>query len=361
MFLETRSNGVHYLAVKQSWEKFISDPDQSVEVQVEICPVSLDVLLQQILQHFWFTRSNRYGHGIGTEDTNPSNVDCASASTSINDEDLSEDNDSIRDHAGWAIKRARDVIFKGQHELPAKESVGEESQVIYASKSDALSIISLLGEDRKQPDESNRFYVYEHVVPFFIFLHIFVENLLSPINIVREKGNILKYCLDQMSVNKELRDRWNELTPNSDMRASVVVLHRVVTFFIKSKQQIFREKEGLKPNKKSVALRQQIRRPEQKCSAVSPGPTQTNEHVETLRRNFTSSGLNVFLVHLQTLAQSEQEHTLKNLQGKEIAKILKALGQPAFMGKRKEKQINTLLGAVKGGLVCAKFPDEVCI
>ena len=74
-FLETRLNSVHYLAVKQSWEKFISDPDQSVEV--EICPVTVDVLLQQILQHFWFTRSNRYGHGIGTEDTNISNVDCA--------------------------------------------------------------------------------------------------------------------------------------------------------------------------------------------------------------------------------------------------------------------------------------------
>ena len=94
-----------------------------------------------------------------------------------------------------------------------------------------------------------------------------------------------------------------------------------------------------------------------KGSAVSPGPTQTNEHVETLRRNFTSSGLNVFLVHLQTLAQPEQEHTLKNLQGIELAKILKALEQPAFMGKRKEKQINTLLEAA--GLVCARFPDEV--
>ena len=145
------------------------------------------------------------------------------------------------------------MIFKGQHELPAKESVGKEPQLVYASKSDALSIISLLGEDRKQPDESYRFYVYEHVVPSLFFSHIFVENLLSPINIIRGKGNILKYCLDQMSVNRELRDRWNELTPNSDMRASVVVLQRVVTFFIKSKQQIFRE-EGLKPNKKSVAL-----------------------------------------------------------------------------------------------------------
>ena len=45
-----------------------------------------------------------------------------------------------------------------------------------------------------------------------------------------------------MSVNQELRDRWNELTPNSDMRASIVVLQRVDTIFIKSKQKFFGKK-----------------------------------------------------------------------------------------------------------------------
>ena len=45
--------------------------------------------------------------------------------------------------------------------------------------------------------------------------------------------------------------------------------------------------------------------------------------------------------------------------GEMHGKILKSLGQPAFLGKKKEKQIQTLLEAVKGGMVCVKFPDEV--
>ena len=39
-----------------------------------------------------------------------------------------------------------------------------------------------------------------------------------------------------------------------------VVLQRIVTFILKSKQQIFREKDGLKPNKNSVSLSQQVKR-----------------------------------------------------------------------------------------------------
>jgi hypothetical protein len=63
-------------------------------------------------------------------------------------------------HAGWAIKRARDVIFKGQNELPAKATVDEDSPVIFGSKTDALAVLSLLGEDKKQPDDSYRFSIY---------------------------------------------------------------------------------------------------------------------------------------------------------------------------------------------------------
>ena len=103
-----------------------------------------------------------------------------------------------------------------------------------------------------------------------------------------------------MSTNKELRGRWNELTPNSDMRTSVVVLQRIVTFFMKSKQQICREKEGLKPNKNSVALRQKIRRPNKKCSTISSTQTTTDHHIQTLRTNLDSSFLDMFLLHLKT-------------------------------------------------------------
>ena len=48
--------------------------------------------------------------------------------TSNIDFDANQDNDTIRDHAGWAIKRARDVIFKEQNELPAKETVNDDPQ-----------------------------------------------------------------------------------------------------------------------------------------------------------------------------------------------------------------------------------------
>ena len=50
---------------------------------------------------------------------------------------------------------------------------------------------------------------------------------------------------------------------NWDIKASIVVLQRIVTFFVKSKQQIIREKEGLKPNKNSVSLRRGIMKPKE--------------------------------------------------------------------------------------------------
>ena len=65
-----------------------------------------------------------------------------------------------------------------------------------------------------------------------------------------------------------------DLTPsNSDIKASVVVLQRIVTFFVKSKQQTIREKEGLKPNKNSMAIPQQLRRskiPKPKYTSTTP-------------------------------------------------------------------------------------------
>ena len=65
------------------------------------------------------------------------------------DVDANQDNDTIRDHAGWAITMARDVIFKGQNELPAKATVNDDSPMIVGSKTDALAVLSLLLEEDK--------------------------------------------------------------------------------------------------------------------------------------------------------------------------------------------------------------------
>jgi hypothetical protein len=160
---------------KTIWEKLIFCSGQNIQVS----SASVDVMLQKILQHFWFTDSNSH-----TQDATVdlSNVDSLPTTTSNIDIDANHDNDTIRDHAGWAIKRARDVIFKGQNELP---------NLIFGSKTDALAVLSLSGEDKKQPDDSYRFRIYEHAChSFFIFLHKLAESLLSPENILREKESI---------------------------------------------------------------------------------------------------------------------------------------------------------------------------
>ena len=219
--------------------------------------------------------------------------DVSDATTSDKNEG-SIDDEMILDHAGWAIKRARDIIDKGLDKLPAKETEGEDALVLYAHRTDALAIISLLGQDVQQPDKLYRFSVNKNVLPFFLFLHQLTESMLSRDNVLREKGNILKYCLEQMSLHKDLRQKWNALLPpDTDATASVVVLQRIVTFFIKSKQQILREKEGLKPDKNSYSLRQQIKGSSKTNIAVirssMPSDSTTPGEILTLRNNFTPS------------------------------------------------------------------------
>ena len=72
----------------------------------------------------------------------------------------SYDKESLLDHAGWAVKRAMDVINSGPNELPARGTVAEDSEVLLANKPNALEIISPLGDDVKQADGRYRFFVH---------------------------------------------------------------------------------------------------------------------------------------------------------------------------------------------------------
>jgi hypothetical protein len=160
--------------------------------------------------------------------------------------------ETILDHAGWAIKRTRDVIKRGAENLQLKQSNDPDSPLINANKTTALTTIKELGDDVAQHDGTHRFKVHEKASSFFTFLHIQVEGHLHE-NMVSERGDVLRECLDALSLDKDLRTKWMNLVgPNWDLEASIIVLQRIVTFFVKSKQQIFREKEGLKPNKNSV-------------------------------------------------------------------------------------------------------------
>ena len=67
---------------------------------------------------------------------------------------------------------------------------------------------------------------------------------------------------------------------DSNLKTGIVVLQRVVIFFLKSKQQIMREKEALKPNKNSTALRQGIKSSMKKNTSRQ---TRTSTEISTLR------------------------------------------------------------------------------
>ena len=172
------------------------------------------------------------------------------------------------------------------------------------------------------------------------------------------KGNILIDYLDKMARNKELREKWDHLSSKSDA-TSVIVLQRIVAFFIKSKQQILREKKGLKPQKSSMAIRQQLRLITSKAiSHHSCKNVMVNEEVNQLRSgDLTSVTINDFLNSLTIQSQLKQEELLGKLTGKELATILKSVGKPSFLGKKKGKQITTLLEVLKTGNITVKNID----
>ena len=62
---------------------------------------------------------------------------------------------------------------------------------------------------------------------------------------------------------------------------------------------------------------------------------------------------------LKTLLQDQQQALLGALQGKELAKILKGVGKPAFSEKKKDRQIKSRIKAIQERAVKVQFPDKV--
>ena len=161
---------------------------------------------------------------------------------------------------------------------------------------------------------------------------------MTPTTMVAQKGTILVEYLEKLSKNKEIRAKWSSIVPISNTPSSVVLLQRIVTFFLKSKQQIIQEKGGLKPNKKSMAIRQQLK------TKGQPSKQMKIKEIDLRAENTTP---NQFLQNLSVYPELKQKEILSLLNGKELAKILKSLGKPSFLGKKKFKQIETLIGIIR--------------
>ena len=61
----------------------------------------------------------------------------------------------------------------------------------------------------------------------------------------------------------------------------------------------------------------------------------------------TSESFAGFLHHLCTLQLPAQQMLLNQLTGKELTKLLKSLGKPSFQGKKKKKQILSVIETLK--------------
>ena len=332
----TRSSSFYHYAIKQSWGKLIGYDVFSKNAHFH---QASEQLLQQILQHFWSLNS-------GSQFTSVQNI--YDGETQSGSEELQKycdesELDSIRDHGGWVIKRARENILKGG-DVRAKESVGG-SEVIYGDKADAMKIIAIMGEDVKQQDGKFRF-IHENIVPFFVFLHNLVESLIDLRNLALEKGNILTSCLEKLSKSKELRDKWDSITSTTPNAASVFVLQNIVMFFVKSKQQIIREQRGLKPNKKSMAIRQQLKHSSRHTSKTNHTSKET---LQLRSENLSNVNIANFMETLSTYSNSVQEKILGELTGQELSTVLKSFGKPSLVGKKKSRQIGLLLEILKSG------------
>ena len=335
-------------AASRVWEEILLE--QGIEKNA-----ASDSVFQHILQHFWSTVGSVVRKD--NEET-PSNVH----QTGSQPDDM--EFAAVVDHAGWAIKRARDIVKSSSvARLSIKKS--NVSNVTYEiDKSVALELISKLGEDEKQDDGRFRFITNQEVGSFFVVLHSVVENLLSKNQFVVEKSTVVTNCLQQLSTNQQLRDDWFSLVNKYGFAkpVAVYVLEKICTMFVKSKQQIVREKYALKAQKGSVALREELRGKigssatgKQSVPSTSVAVNNLPEVLVKLRRNFESPE-NVALCLSEIFQLPSKREILLNLSGKELTRILLALGKPGLDGKKKTRQIDVLLS---GNQECnIKYPDK---
>ena len=125
-----------------------------------------------------------------------------------------------------------------------------------------------------------------------------MDNLLCKSQFVVEKEKVVTNCLQHLSRDQQLRKDWVTLIGEGFSKpVAVFVLQKVCIMFVKSKQQVARDKFALKPQKGSVALREELRgkigkssgvKGQQNKNVVSPPSKSLPEIVLKLRRNFES-------------------------------------------------------------------------
>lgn len=311
-------------------------------------------VLEHILLHFWTVRESK----VKQENPHP---------TARSKPDASE-LEAIKYHAGWAIKRARDIIkvsCESSNTLVLQRSSTDESEV-HVNPQSAMALIHSLGQDEQIGNtEMYNFIVSEEVVPFFVLLHDFTDEYFSQSKLETHGEKVILDCLKAMSLSSKIRVAWEGICQRKyPIEVQVVVLQTVSTMFLKSKQSIIREKLNLKPQKGSLSLRQDLKSKTSKKSKPSQSEsnaTTTSAIINELQQHFDNPE-----VTAQCLGKickgNDPEGELNQLTGKCLTKLLKALGLPALQGKKKSKQISAILSHIRGlsdAPLTIKYPDKV--
>lgn len=166
-FMVERFNSV---AVNSAWSTILTTTGLTKNSSAEN-------VLQHILQHFWSAIRSTYVKNSKME------TDVAKA------ESDSSELSAISYHAGWAIKRARDIIKHASDEQLQIQNATNTKDFHHIEKSRALKVISNLGEDEKQADGLFKFIPTTKTLPFFILLHDKVDSLLYKSHLYTEGIN----------------------------------------------------------------------------------------------------------------------------------------------------------------------------
>ena len=124
VFAERRADGSQYIAAVQNvWDNLLWCLEQIPEDTNNEFSKASTTIIQQILQHFWSAKINKAQFNVKSDDQQ---TKIKSFSTICID---SSEHESIKDHAGWALKRTRDVLINGPNQIPLKETDEPTSKI----------------------------------------------------------------------------------------------------------------------------------------------------------------------------------------------------------------------------------------
>lgn len=331
---------------------------------LETTSKSCSVVLDHILQHFWSCLVLCKPKGL-SHTTVENDAEClATTSTALEDVELQ----AIKEHSGWVCKRVRDTFKSGPQTYQLKVSK-RNNNCVEVPKQYIMDLVKCLGEEKLNQPGKFLFIPTSETVTFFVYLHTIVEQIVKVALQKYADKDILKHCLQVLSESSELREKWAKVLCGEEnemlIAARILILQRIASMFVKSKQQIIREQLQLKAQQHSTSLRQSLKKTKSVKNTVeqlTEKELKKYEFVHIFRQNPEDPNcVTMFLTEAFKNSVNAPD-ILSKLHGCELSRILKSLGLPGYAGKSKKKQVDTLIKYHEDGKAwTVAYPDKVCV